>query len=155
MSRMYILRSMLKLHASLLGILSQTPFSLAQLAKSHATRNLNNANPPRSRTSSLSWHSLDIRLPSSPTGPSTLLSRTLLHQVRQTQVLPSRLFGLLGGSLNTKRRMLIRNYIVFIFRIDGLVVRWNVDFIVWKFVFAKVFEEIRVSRTVEVDISVV
>jgi hypothetical protein len=50
--------------------------------------------------------------------------------------------------------MLVRHYIVFIFRIDRLVVRRDVDLVVWELVFAKVFEEVRIAGPVEVNVRV-
>jgi hypothetical protein len=50
--------------------------------------------------------------------------------------------------------MLVRHYIVFIFWIDRLVVRRDVDLVVWELVFAEVFEEVRVTGPVEVDVGV-
>jgi hypothetical protein len=50
--------------------------------------------------------------------------------------------------------VLIRHYIVLILRIDRLVMRRHVDLIVGQFVFAEVFEEIRVAGPVEVDVRV-
>lgn len=50
--------------------------------------------------------------------------------------------------------MLIRYYIIFVLGIDWLIMRRNVNFIVWKFVFAEVFEEVRVSCSREVDVGV-
>jgi hypothetical protein len=50
--------------------------------------------------------------------------------------------------------MLIGHYIVLIFRIDGLVVRRNVDLIIGELVFAEVFEEVRVPGSVEVNVGI-
>jgi hypothetical protein len=50
--------------------------------------------------------------------------------------------------------MLIGDYIIFVFRVDGLVMGWDVDLIVGKFVFTEVFEEVGVSRAREVDVGV-
>jgi hypothetical protein len=50
--------------------------------------------------------------------------------------------------------MLIGHYIVLIFRIDGLVVRRNVDLIIGELVFAKVFEEVGVPGSVEVNVGI-
>jgi hypothetical protein len=76
---------------------------------------------------------------------NALLPRSLLHQIRQPQVLPSSLLGLLRSSLNAKRCMLVRHYIVLIFWINGLVMGRHVDFVVRELVFAEIFEEVRVS----------
>jgi hypothetical protein len=51
--------------------------------------------------------------------------------------------------------MLIWHYIVLIFRVEGLIVGWNVNFVVWKLIFAEVFEEICVSWAVEVYVGMV
>jgi len=51
--------------------------------------------------------------------------------------------------------MLVWHYIVLIFRIQRLVVRWYVDLVVWEFVLAEVFKEVCVSRPVEVHVSMV
>lgn len=48
--------------------------------------------------------------------------------------------------------MLVWDYIVFVFGIDGLVVRRHVDLVVGQLVFAEVFEKVRVSGAVEVYI---
>jgi hypothetical protein len=50
--------------------------------------------------------------------------------------------------------MLIWYYIVLIFRVDGLVVRRNVDLIIRELVFAEVFEEVRVPGSVEVNVGI-
>jgi hypothetical protein len=83
-----------------------------------------------------------------------LLLWPLLHQLRKSQILPRSLLNLLRRPLDPKCRMLIRHYIVLIFRIDGLVVWRDVYLVVWEFVFAKVFEEVRVPGPVEVDVGV-
>jgi hypothetical protein len=57
--------------------------------------------------------------------------------------------------LNAERSVLIRDYIVFVFRVDRLVMGRDVDFIVWKFVFAKVLEQVCISRAIEMDVGVV
>jgi hypothetical protein len=49
---------------------------------------------------------------------------------------------------------LIRNYIIFIFWVDGLVMRRNVDLIVGQLVFTEVLEEVGVSCAIEVDVGV-
>ena len=85
----------------------------------------------------------------------TRLLWPLLHQSRQTQILPSRLLGFLSSSLYSKRRMLIRDYVVLIFGVDGLVMRWNVDLVIWELVLAEIFEQVCVSRAIEVDIGMV
>jgi hypothetical protein len=51
--------------------------------------------------------------------------------------------------------MLIRNYIILVFWIDRLVVRRNVDLVIWELVFAEIFEEVGVKQVVEVYVSVV
>jgi len=51
--------------------------------------------------------------------------------------------------------MLIWYNIVFVFWVQWLILRRHIDLVVGKLVFAEVFEEICVSRTVEVDICVV
>jgi len=50
--------------------------------------------------------------------------------------------------------MLVGHYIIFVFWIDGLVVRRHVDLVVGKLVFAEVLEEVGVSGTVEVDVCI-
>lgn len=50
--------------------------------------------------------------------------------------------------------MLVWHYIVLVFGVDGLIVGWDVDFVVWELVFAEVFEEVGVAGTVEVDVGV-
>jgi hypothetical protein len=50
--------------------------------------------------------------------------------------------------------VLIRNYIVFIFWVDRLVVRRHVNVVVGQLVLAEVFEEISVPGPVEVDVGV-
>ena len=57
-------------------------------------------------------------------------------------------------ALDAKRRMLVGHYIIFVFWIDGLVVRRHVDLVVGKLVFAEVLEEVGVSGTVEVDVCI-
>ena len=84
-----------------------------------------------------------------------LLHWAFLHQIRQSQVLPSSLFRLLRGSLNPKRRVLVWHYIVLVFWVDRLVMRGNIDFVVGQLVFAEIFEEVRVPRAVEVHVGVV
>jgi hypothetical protein len=51
--------------------------------------------------------------------------------------------------------MLIRHYIVLVFRIERLVVRRDVDLVIWQLVFAEVLEEVCVPGSVEVHVSVV
>lgn len=51
--------------------------------------------------------------------------------------------------------MLIWDYIIFILRVDRLVVGRNINLIIWKFVFAKVLEKIRISRAIEMNIGMV
>lgn len=51
--------------------------------------------------------------------------------------------------------MLVWHYIVLVFGIQWLVVRWNVDLVVRELVFAEVFKEVGVSRPVEVHVSAV
>ena len=51
--------------------------------------------------------------------------------------------------------MLVRDYIIFILGVDRLVVGRNVDLIIWKFVFAKVLEKVRISGAIEMDIGMV
>jgi len=46
--------------------------------------------------------------------------------------------------------MLIRNHIILIFRIDGLILGSYIDLVVGKFVFTEILEEICISRTCEV-----
>jgi hypothetical protein len=46
-------------------------------------------------------------------------------------------------------------HVVFIFWVEWLIVRWNVDLIIREFVFAEVFEEVGVSGTIEMDVVVV
>ena len=50
--------------------------------------------------------------------------------------------------------MLVRDYIVFVFGVDGLVVWRHVYFVVGELIFAEVFEEVRVAGSVEVDVGV-
>ncbi len=50
--------------------------------------------------------------------------------------------------------MLIWYHVVLIFGIQGLIVRRDVDIVIWELVFAEVFEEVGVSGAVEVDICV-
>jgi hypothetical protein len=47
--------------------------------------------------------------------------------------------------------MLIRHDIVFVFRVDGLVNRWNVDLVIGELVLAEVLEEVCVAGAVHVD----
>jgi len=98
--------------------------------------------------------SLSRQRPRPSVQPSLLHPRSLLHQVPQSQVFPSSLLYLLRRPLNSKRRMLIRYYIIFILRVDRLVVRRNIDLVIGEFVLAEVFEEVGVAGTVEVDVSV-
>jgi hypothetical protein len=51
--------------------------------------------------------------------------------------------------------MLIGYYIVLIFRIQRLVMRRDVDLVIWQLVFAEVFKEVCVSRPIEVHVSMV
>jgi hypothetical protein len=51
--------------------------------------------------------------------------------------------------------MLVRHYVVLIFRIQGLVVRWDVDLIIRQLVLAKVLEEISIPRPVEMHVIMV
>jgi len=83
-----------------------------------------------------------------------IIIRPPSHQLLQSQILPSTLFGLLCRSLYSKRRMLIRHNIILVFRIQWLVLRRYVDFIVWKFVFAEVFEEVGMAGGGKVDVGV-
>lgn len=49
--------------------------------------------------------------------------------------------------------MLIRDHVVFVFRIDWLVVRGNVDIIVWEFIATEVFKEVGETTGGKVNVS--
>jgi hypothetical protein len=51
--------------------------------------------------------------------------------------------------------MLVWNYIILVFWVERLVVRWYIDFIVWELVLTELLEEICVSRSIEVDVIVI
>lgn len=51
--------------------------------------------------------------------------------------------------------MLIWHYVVFIFWIDRLVMGWHINLVIWQLVFAEVFQEICIARTVEVNIGII
>jgi len=51
--------------------------------------------------------------------------------------------------------MLIGDNVVFIFRVEWLILRWNEDLVIRECVLAKVLEEIGVPRTIEMDIRVI
>jgi hypothetical protein len=51
--------------------------------------------------------------------------------------------------------MLVRDYVVFVFGVERLVVRWDIDLVIWELVLAEVFEEVCVPETVEVHVGVV
>lgn len=51
--------------------------------------------------------------------------------------------------------MLVRDYIVLVLGVNGLVVRRHIDLIIGELVPAEVLKEIGISRAVEVDVGVV
>lgn len=51
--------------------------------------------------------------------------------------------------------MLVWHNIVFVFWVQRLVLRRDVDLVVWEFIAAEIFEEIGVSRGEEVNVGVV
>jgi len=59
----------------------------------------------------------------------------------------------LRGALNPERGMLIRHYIVLIVRIDGLVLRRDIDFFGRQFDTSEVLEQISVVGRVQMDVS--
>lgn len=51
--------------------------------------------------------------------------------------------------------MLIGHYIVLILWVDGLVLWWHVDLVVWQLVFAEILEKVCIARGVKVHVSVI
>lgn len=101
------------------------------------------------------WQTAISQLPRRPSPQRAALSRPLLHQISQTQVLPSRFPSLLRGSLNPKCCMLIWHYVILIFGIQWLIMRRDIDLVIRQLVFAEVLEEISVPRPVEVHVIMV
>jgi hypothetical protein len=57
----------------------------------------------------------------------------------QTKVTPSRFLLALSGSLNSESSMLLRHNIVFIVRVQWLMLRWHVDLFVRQMCAVEVF----------------
>jgi len=55
---------------------------------------------------------------------------TFVQDPVQTEITPSRFLLALCGSLDSERSMLLRDNIVFVIGIQGLMLRWHVDFFV-------------------------
>jgi hypothetical protein len=51
--------------------------------------------------------------------------------------------------------MLVWHHVIFVFRVDGLVVRRDIDLVVRQLIFAEIFEKICISSTVEVYVGVI
>jgi hypothetical protein len=85
---------------------------------------------------------------------STTRRWSLLHERGQIEVLPGRLLVVLCGFLDAKGGMLVGDDIVFVLGIDGLVVRWHVDFVIGQFVFAEVLKEVGVAGPLHVNVRV-
>lgn len=77
-----------------------------------------------------------------------------MHQRHQPQILPRRLSNVLRRALDAKRRVLVGYDVIFVFRVDGLVLWRDVDFVVGELVLAKVFKEVGVAGAVHVHVRV-
>ena len=78
--------------------------------------------------------------------------RPLVHEITQAKVLPRWLLVPLRGTLDAKRSMLVRYHIVFIFRVDRLMLGRDVYFVVGEAIAAEVLEEVGVAGAVHVHL---
>lgn len=76
------------------------------------------------------------------------------EQFLQTQVSPSRIFHLLRRLLDAEGGVLVWHHVIFILGVYWLVVGWDVNVVVGKFVPAKVLEQIRVPGAIKVNLCV-
>ena len=78
--------------------------------------------------------------------------RCCTHQAFQPEVPPSRLLHLLRRSLDAESSMLIGNDVVFVVRVDRLVLWWDIDLFGGQLETREVFEQVGVMRLVEMEI---
>ena len=62
---------------------------------------------------------------------SACMYGALLHELGESKILPCSLFGLLCSSLDTECSVLVGDDIVFIFRVQRLVLRRHKDLVIW------------------------
>lgn len=78
--------------------------------------------------------------------------RAAAEQLVQAQVAPGRLALLLGGTLDAEGGVLVGHHVVLVFRVDGLVLRWHVDFLRQQGRARKLLEEVGEARLREVQV---
>ncbi len=89
-----------------------------------------------------------------PAAAATSRRRSLAHQLRQAEILPRRLAHLLRRFLDAKSGVLIGHYIILVFWVDGLVVRWHVDVVVGQLAAAEILEQVCVAGAMVVQVRV-
>ncbi len=67
---------------------------------------------------------------------------------------PGGFLDLLGGFGDTKGGMLIRDHVILVFGVDGLMLRWHIDLTGRKLVLAEVLEKVRVARLVHMHVRI-
>jgi hypothetical protein len=78
--------------------------------------------------------------------------RCCAHQAFQTEIPPSRLLHLLCRSLDAECSVLVGHNVIFIVRVDWLMLWWDIDLFSRKFEPREVFEKVGVMRLVEMEI---
>lgn len=95
---------------------------------------------------------------SSSTSPAALPNtrlRAATHKLREPMVSPRRLAARLRRPLNSKRSVLVRHDVVLVLRVDGLVLRGDIDVVSRQLVAAELLEQVCVAGAVEMDLGIV
>lgn len=79
-------------------------------------------------------------------------SRPPFHEVCKAEILPHGFLGLLGGALDAKGGVLVGHHVILVLRVDGLVLRRDVDVVRGEPVFAKVVKEVGIAGAMHVDV---
>lgn len=75
-----------------------------------------------------------------------------MHQFPEPQVLPRRFCSSLRRTLDAKGCVLVGHHVILVLRVDGLMLRRDIDFVVREAVFAEVLEQVGIARSVHVHI---
>lgn len=128
------------------------PFRRPKGQREHASRSISNLPsyhiPPSPRQPPTSPRNTLTQ----PPIPLQSIRRPIGHQPRQPQIPPSRFPRFLRCALDPEGRVLVRHDVVFVVRVDGLVLRRDRDFLGGEFDAVEVFEEVGVVGGVEVDV---
>lgn len=78
--------------------------------------------------------------------------RAAAHQLAQSKVAPGRLAARLGGTLDAECGVLLGHDIILVLRVDGLVLRGDVNVVGGQLVAAELLEQVSVAGPVEVNL---